>query len=122
MKKATTIDEFIASYPPEIQERLERIRATIRKAAPKAEECINYGIACYKLGGKNLIFFSGYKNHTAIYPRPKTLQKELANYKGGKGTIQFPNTEKLPLALIAKVVKARVKENGEKSNPSLRSQ
>lgn len=85
----------------------------IRKAAPKAEECINYGIPCYKLNG-NLIFFSGYKNHTAIYPRPKTMQKELADFKGGKGTIQFPNTEKLPLTLIAKVVKVRVKENGEK--------
>lgn len=114
MKKPSTIDQFIASYPPEVQERLEKIRAVIRKAAPKSEECINYGIACYKLEGKNLIFFSGYKNHTAIYPRPKTLKAELANYKGGKGTIQFPNTEKLPLTLIAKVVKARVKENGEK--------
>ncbi len=114
MKKPTTIDEFIAAYPPEVQECLEKIRATIRKAAPKATECINYGIACYKLDGKNLIFFSGYKNHTAIYPRPKTMQKELADFKGGKGTIQFPNTEKLPLTLIAKVVKVRVKENGEK--------
>lgn len=108
--KPTTIDEFIAGYPPEVQERLERIRAAIRKAAPKAEECINYGIACYKLGGKNLIFFSGYKNHTAIYPRPKTMQKELQDFGGGKGTIQFPHTEKLPLALIAKVVKARMGE------------
>lgn len=110
MKKPANIDEFIAAYPPEVQECLEKIRAAIRKAAPKATECINYGIACYKLDGKNLIFFSGYKNHTAIYPRPKTLKAELAHFKGGKGTIQFPLAEKLPLTLIKQVVKARMGE------------
>lgn len=108
--KPKNIDEFIASYPPEVQVRLEQIREAIRKAAPKAEECINYGIACYKLDGKNLIFFSGFKNHTAIYPRPKGMKEELSTYAGGKGTIQFPHTEKIPVTLIKKVVKARMGE------------
>jgi uncharacterized protein YdhG (YjbR/CyaY superfamily) len=110
-KKPENIDEFIAQYPVEVQEKLQKIRAAIRKAAPKAEECINYGIACYKLGGKNLIFFSGAKNHTAIYPRPRGMKEELAKFKGGKGTIQFPHDKPIPLTLITKVVKHRVKES-----------
>jgi uncharacterized protein YdhG (YjbR/CyaY superfamily) len=113
MKKPQNIDEFIAQYPPDVQAKLQKIRAVIRKAAPKAEESINYGIACFKLNGKNLIFFSGAKKHIGVYPRPRTPEfvKLLAVYKGGKGTIQFPHDKPIPLGLIVKLVKARIREN-----------
>jgi len=110
MKKPKTIDQFIEQYPEDIQAKMHRLRSAILKIVPDAEETINYGIACFKWHG-NLVFFSGYKNHIGVYPRPKGFEKELAAYKGGKGTIQFPHEKPIPLTLITKVVKARMKEN-----------
>jgi uncharacterized protein YdhG (YjbR/CyaY superfamily) len=110
MKKPKTVDEYISQYSPEMRERLEKVRTTIRKAAPKAVEGISYGIAGYKLDGKALIYFSGAKAHIGVYPRAKAMDKELADYISGKGTYKFPLDEKLPLTLIAKVVKARMRE------------
>jgi uncharacterized protein YdhG (YjbR/CyaY superfamily) len=112
--KPKTIDEFIAQYPKDIQEKLQAIRATIRKAAPKAEEAISYGIPAFKLNG-NLIFFSAFKDHIGMHPRPKGLGDELSKYEGGKGTIKLPMTEALPLPLIRKIVKARIEDNIKKS-------
>ncbi len=114
--KPKTIEEYIALYPQETQKILEQIRATIKKAAPKAEETINYGIPTFKLNG-NLVHFAAYKQHIGFYPAPSGItafKKELSVYKGAKGSVQFPLNQPMPLALITKIVKFRVKENLEK--------
>ena len=108
------MDDFIAVYPKDVQEILQRLRATIRKAAPKAGETIKYGIPTFTLNG-NLVFFSAYKNHIGFYPRMNAFKKELSAYEGGKGTIRFPIDKPLPFALIGKLVKFRVKENLERA-------
>ena len=111
-KKPTNIDAYITGFPPETQLVLEQIRATIRKAAPKAEETISYAIPCFKLNGTYLIYFAGYKKHVSIYPLPKgdaALIRAIAPYKAGKGTLQFPLGGKLPLALITKVTAVLMK-------------
>lgn len=115
-KKAGNIDEFIAAFPRDVQELLEQIRMTIRKAAPEAMEKINYGIPTFTLHG-NLVHFSAYKNHIGFYPASsgiRAFQKELSGYPCSKGTVRFPLDQPLPLGLIAKIVKFRVKENMEK--------
>ena len=109
-----TVDDYIAGFPPEIQKTLQKIRATIRKAAPKAEETISYGIPTFKLGGGPLIYFAGFKKHCSVYPAPRgaaEFKEELAQYKGGKGTVQFPHDEPLPLQLIRRIVRYRLAEN-----------
>jgi uncharacterized protein YdhG (YjbR/CyaY superfamily) len=111
--KPTTIDEFIAQYPEDLREKLETIRTIIRKGAPNATEAISYGIPAFKLNG-NFLFFSAFRDHVAMYPRVKSLEKELAQYPGGKGTIKFPIDKPLPLALIRKIVKAKLQENLER--------
>jgi uncharacterized protein YdhG (YjbR/CyaY superfamily) len=111
------MDEYIAGFPPDIQEKLEKIRATIRKAAPDAEEAIKYMIPTFVLKG-NLVHFAAFKNHIGFYPAPKGIEAfkdELAGYEGGKGTIQFPLDKPIPYALIGKIVKFRVKDNLERA-------
>lgn len=113
MEKSKDIDKYISAFPPEVQKRLKSLRETIRKAAPDAGEKIGYGIPTYTLNG-NLVHFGGFKNHVGFYPAPsgiKKFEKELSSYKGAKGSIQFPHDKPLPLALITKIVKFRVKEN-----------
>ena len=108
-----TIDEYIAGFPPDVQEILQKIRQTIRKAAPGAEETISYQMPTFKLKG-NLVYFAGFKNHIGFYPVPTGIdkfKKELAAYKQGKGSIQFPLDQPIPYSLISKIVKFRVKEN-----------
>jgi uncharacterized protein YdhG (YjbR/CyaY superfamily) len=112
--KPKTIDEFIAQYPPDVQQKLETIRAIIVKYAPTATESISYGIAAFKLNGY-FVFFSAFNDHIGMYPSLKGLEKELAPYKGGKGTIKFPMDKPLPLALIRKIVKGRIRENLERA-------
>jgi uncharacterized protein YdhG (YjbR/CyaY superfamily) len=115
--QAGSIDEYIAAFPKETQKLLEAVRATIRKAAPKAEETIKYGIPTFMLGG-NLVHFGGYKSHIGFYPAPRAIEafkKELSVYKGAKGSIQFPLDQPLPLNLINRIVKFRVKQNLEKT-------
>lgn len=115
--KPTSIDGYIASSPKDIQKLLEEIRATIKAAAPGAEETINYGIPTFTLHG-NLVHFAAFKNHIGFYPTPSGIEafrKELSVYEGAKGSVRFPLVEKLPLALITKIVKFRVKENLERS-------
>ncbi|MEP7107126.1 MAG: DUF1801 domain-containing protein [Ferruginibacter sp.] len=112
-----TIDEYIAGFPKEIQEKLEAIRATIRKAAPGAGETINYAIPTFTLEG-NLVHFAGYKNHIGFYPAPSGIEafkKELSVYEGAKGSVKFPVDKSLPLGLVTKIVKFRVKENLERA-------
>jgi uncharacterized protein YdhG (YjbR/CyaY superfamily) len=92
------------------------MRDTIRKAAPKADETMSYGMPTFKLNG-NLVHFAGYKNHIGFYPTPSGIEafnKELSVYKSSKGAVQFPLDQRLPLTLITKIVKLRVKENEEK--------
>ncbi len=109
----TTIDAYIATFPASTQALLQQMRATITKAAPDAEEAISYGMPTFKLQG-NLVHFAGYKNHIGFYPAPSGIvnfAEDLKKYQTSKGAIQFPIDEKLPLALVTKIVKFRVKEN-----------
>lgn len=108
-----TIDEYIANFPPETQALLQKVRQTIKKAAPKAEEKISYQIPAFTLNGGYLIYFAGYKNHLSLYPAPrghKEFKEVLAPYAGGKGTVQFPLDQPIPFRLITKIVKFRSKE------------
>ena len=117
LKPATTVDEYIATFPKEVKLLLQQMRATIKAAAPKAEELISYGMPAYKLNGM-LVYFAGYEKHIGFYATPtghKAFEKELSKYKQGKGSVQFPIDQALPLTLITKIVKFRVKENVEKA-------
>jgi len=106
------IDEYIATFAPEVQSILEKIRLTIRKAAPEAEEKISYQIPTFALEG-NLIHFAAFKKHIGLYPPVKgdeKLQADLLPYKGEKGNLKFPLHQPIPYALIKRIVKFRVKE------------
>lgn len=112
-----TIDEYIAGFPPDVQKILEKVRKTIRKAAPDAEETISYQMPAFTLNG-NLVYFGGFKNHVGFYPIPTGIEKfkkELSVYKQGKGSVQFPIDKPIPYDLISRIVKFRVKENLEKA-------
>lgn len=115
-QKFKTIDNYIESFPKDVQKILQEIRRTIREAAPKAEEVINYQIPTFKLNG-NLVHFAAFKNHIGFYPGSKAIKvftKEFSSYKSSKGAVQFPIEKQMPLALIKKIVKYRVKENSLK--------
>ncbi len=114
---AKSIDEYISALPENIQPILEKLRQTIRKAAPNAEETISYAIPTFTLKG-NLVHFAAFKNHIGFYPAPSAIEifrKELLAYEGAKGSIKFPIDQPLPWSLITKMVKLRVKENLEKA-------
>lgn len=118
MAPAKNIDDHIALFPASTQVLLKQIKATVKKAAPDAEEAISYGIPTFKLNG-NLVHFAGYKNHIGFYPGAagiEAFKKELSVYKGAKGSVQFPLGKPLPLTLITRIVKFRVKQNLEKAN------
>ena len=107
------IDEYNAGFPLDVQEKLEKIRAAIRKAAPDAEETISYQMPAFILEG-NLVYFAAFKKHIGFYPRTtaiKKFKKELAPYKGAKGSVRFPLDKPIPFALISKIVKFRATEN-----------
>lgn len=111
--KPTTIDEYIADFSPDMQEILQKVRATIKEAAPKAEETIKYQMPTFVLEG-NLVYFGGFKKHVGFYPVPTGIEayaEDLEPYKTGKGSIQFPYNKPIPYDLITKVVKFRVAEN-----------
>ena len=114
---AKTIDEYIAAFPKDVQETLEKVRATIRKAAPEAKETINYGIPTFTLNG-NLVHFAAFKKHIGFYPTPSGIEKfkaELSGYEGAKGSVQFPLDKPIPYDLISRIVTFRVKDNLEKT-------
>lgn len=116
--KVKTVDAYIASFTPPVQERLKTVRKIILEAAPEAEEKISYGMPGYKLAEKPLVYFSGCAEHLGLYALPVTnvvFKKELADYKTGKGSIQFPFNQALPLKLIKKIVDYRVQENLSKA-------
>ena len=112
-----TIDEYIAGFPLDIQEILEQIRVTIRKAAPDAQEAIKYQMPTFTLKG-NLVHFGAFKKHIGFYPVPTGIEKfkdELSVYEGGKGSVQFPLDQPIPYDLIGRIVEFRVKENLERA-------
>ncbi|HRX11129.1 MAG TPA: DUF1801 domain-containing protein [Draconibacterium sp.] len=116
MKTFANINEYISQFPEEIQVKLEQIRETIQQAAPEAKEAISYGMPTFVLNG-NLVHFAAYKNHIGFYPAPTGIDafiNELAVYRSGKGTIQFPVDQPIPFDLVKRVVEFRVKENLEK--------
>ncbi len=107
------IDEYIADFPPDVQGVLQKIRLTIRKAAPDAEETIKYQIPTFTLKG-NLVHFAAWKKHIGFYPTSsgtEKFKKELSAYEGAKGSVKFPLDRPIPFTLIGRIVKFRAKEN-----------
>jgi len=116
-----SIDEYIATFPVEVQKKLNELRAVIKAAAPDAEEKISYQMPTFYQNG-NLIHFAAYKNHIGIYPTPNGIEAftdELSKYEGGKGSKKFPINEPLPLDLISRIVNFRVTENLKKAEIKL---
>ena len=112
-KQFKTIDEYIKTFPRDVQSILEKIRQTIREAAPEAVEAISYQMPTFKLNGKNLVHFAAWKNHIGFYPTPSGIEafkKELMPYKGAKGSIQFPLEITIPYDLVKKIVIFRMKD------------
>lgn len=117
----TSIDDYISTFSPEVRAILERIRATIRKAAPGAEERISYQMPTFTLMGP-LVYFGAFKEHIGFYPpvRDEKLKREAAIYAGGKGNLRFPLDKPIPYALIGKIVRARVSEYQEREDAKRR--
>ena len=113
-----TIDEYIAGFPKEVQKVLVKVRMTIRKAAPSAEETIKYKMPTFTSNG-NLVYFAAFKKHIGLYSMPRTgtekFKKELSAYQGAKGSVKFPLDKPIPFDLIGKIVRIRVKENLERA-------
>jgi uncharacterized protein YdhG (YjbR/CyaY superfamily) len=111
-----TIDEYIKTFPVDVQSILEKMRQTIRKAAPGAVEAIAYEMPTFRLNG-NLVHFAAFENHIGFYPTPSGIdafKKEISRYKWAKGSVQFPLDKPIPYDLVGKIVKFRVTENLEK--------
>ncbi len=116
-KQLKTVDEYIAAFPKEVQDVLEKIRSTIRESAPKAEEAISYGIPAFSLNGRGLVYFGAWKNHIGFYPTPSGIEafkKQLASFKQEKGSVQFPLDKPISFGLLKKIVRYRVTEILEK--------
>ena len=114
----SSIDEYIASFPQDIQRIMNQLRETIKAAAPDAGEKISYNMPTFTLNGKYLVYFAGWKNHIAFYGAPKgnpEFNEDLSAYESGQGTLQFPYEKPMPLDLITKIVKFRVAENQAKT-------
>jgi uncharacterized protein YdhG (YjbR/CyaY superfamily) len=113
-----TVREYIASFPAEQRKRLNALRRIIRTAAPKAEECISYGMPCYRMNGV-LVYFAGYKKHIGFYPTGsgiRAFEGELADFKHSKGAVQFGMEDPLPQKLITRMVRFRVNEDRKKAS------
>ena len=116
-KTPKDIDEYIAGFPKDVQKILNKIRLTIKKAAPKAEEAISYQIPTFRLRG-NLVHFAAYKNHIGLYPAPRAVEKfkkELERYGSSKATIKFSLDEPIPYDLITRIVEFRVEQSPAKA-------
>jgi len=114
--KSSDVDSYFASFPRNVQALLKKVRRTIRAAAPRAEEVISYNIPAYRQNGM-LVYFAGFKNHIGLYPPVRgnaALARAVARYAGPKGNLQFPYDEPLPLTLIARIVRYKVKQNNKK--------
>ncbi len=117
MKNVKGVDEYISGFPKEVQEKLAKFRSVVHSVAPNAVETISYGIPTFKLNGKNLVHFGGFKDHISFFPTssPRTVfGKELSKFKGGRGTIIFPLDQEIPWGLVERITKFRVKEVSKK--------
>lgn len=117
-RRFKTMDEYIAAFPQNVRDILERLRRIIKESAPQSEETISYGIPTFKLNG-NLVHFAAFKNHIGFYPTPSAIvafKKELSLYKQAKGSVQFPINQPIPFDLVKKIVRYRVKENLDKKS------
>jgi len=119
MKKATSIDAYLATQPEAVRARLEQLRATIHRAVPGAEEAISYGMPAFKLHGRTLLFFAGWKAHYALYPGTgrlvEALGDALAPYQVSKGTIRFPVALPVPVRLVTRIARLRAAESAERA-------
>ena len=114
-----SVDEYIAACPEETHERLQAIRAAVKKIAPEAQEKISYQIAAFELNGRNLIHFAGWKKHISLYPIPagdEAFESEVSQYTDGKGTVKFPLDEPMPMKLVRKIIKLHLYQNLKMSN------
>jgi len=119
-----SIDEYIMQFPPEVQQILQKLRKVIKESAPDARETISYQMPTFVLHG-NLVHFAAYKNHIGFYPTPSGIEAfkdKLSEYKGAKGSVQFPIEKPLPYELIAEIVKFRVVENTKKADSKVKKQ
>jgi len=118
-----SVDEYIATHPEAVQVILHRVRSTIRKALPRAEEVISYQIPTYKLHGGAVLYFAGWKQHYSLYPATDHLvaafEGDLAPYKVNKGTIRFPLSQPVPVKLIERIAKFRANEAAERARAKL---
>jgi uncharacterized protein YdhG (YjbR/CyaY superfamily) len=116
-----SVDEYIAGFPKDVQQKLQAVRTTIKKAVPGVEEAIKYGIPTFVLNG-NLVSFGAWKTHIGFYPAPRGVdgfKKALSAYEGAKSTARFPLEEPLPLLLISKMVKFNAKKNLERAKAKM---
>ena len=117
-RRYKTVDEYIAAFPENVQGVLQKLRQTVREAAPEAVEVISYGMPAYRQNGV-LVWFAAHKNHIGFYPYAATIEafrKQLAKYETSKGTIKFPLDQPVPFELVGEMVKFRVKENLHKKS------
>jgi len=109
-----SVDEYIATHPPDVQATLQRVRSTIRKAVPKAEEAISYQIPTFKLHGRYVVYFAGWKQHYSLYPASRELvaafKDDLGPYEVNRGTIRFPLSQAVPVKLIGGIAKFLARE------------
>lgn len=118
-ENAKDFETYISPFPVEVQEILVKIRETIKQSAPEAVENISYGMPAFKIFGKPLVYFAGYKSHIGFYATPtghEEFKKELSKYKQGKGSVRFPLDEPVPYDLISRITQFRVAENKEKAS------
>src|SRR5947199_3478599 len=118
-KKFETIDEYIGSFPRNVQRVLEKLRAAVREATPEALESISYDMPTFKLNGERLVYFSAWKNHIGFYSIPKgneAFKKKLSPYAGEPGSLRFPLDKPIPDDLVKKIVILRIKESRQKKN------
>jgi uncharacterized protein YdhG (YjbR/CyaY superfamily) len=116
--KITTIDNYIAQFPPDIQERLQAVRTAIHETEPDAQETISYQMAAFRLHGYMLIYFAGYEDYIGMYPAPindPAFEPDLSVYTSGKATVRFPHDQPLPLDLIRQIVAFRAEQNAARS-------
>ena len=123
-RKPKTIDEYLAGVDADHRDALQTLRETIHTVAPKAEECISYGIPAFRLNGRSLVFFGAWANHCAFYPGSsvtlKKLRNELKGFQTSKGTLRFSPDKPVPVALVKKLLKARIAENNARANKNRR--
>lgn len=112
-KQFKTIDEYIETFPKDVQSILEKMRQTIRNVAPRAVETISYQIPTFKLNDKNLVHFAAFKDHIGFYPTPSGIEafkKQLSEYQGAKGSVQFPLNKSIPYDLLERIIMFRTNE------------